>query len=254
MSTADLVGDRLSPARRPARNPAGYQRWSDLLFVHWRLPAERVAPLLSNGLTLDTWQGDAWIGLVAFRMSGVRPRWWPWGFRFPETNVRTYVHHRGRDPGVWFFSLEATNWLAVRVARALWRLDYYHARMSVERQGDRLRYASRRRWREAAASDLHAVVGGRLQAAPTGQAEPGTLEHFLVERYFLYTRSPNGRLWRGQVHHAPYLLQTAKLTHLEESLLAASGIAVADGPCHALYSPDVSVEVFPLVPVRDVLW
>lgn len=254
MSTADLVRDRLSPPRRPPRKPAGYQRWSDLLFVHWRLPAERVAPLLPSGLTLDTWQGDAWIGLVAFRMSGVRPRWWPWGFRFPETNVRTYVHHRGHNPGVWFFSLEATNWLAVRVARALWRLNYFHARMVVERAGDRLRYSSRRYGREAAASDLHAVVGGRPHAAPTGQAEPGTLEHFLVERYFLYTRAPNGQLWRGQVHHAPYLLQTAKLTCLEESLLAASGIVVAGGPCHVLYSPDVSVEIFPLVPVRDGLW
>lgn len=254
MSTIDIVRDRLSPARRPARRHAGYQRWSDLLFVHWRLPAERVASLLPDGLTLDTWQGDAWIGLVAFRMSGVRPRWWPWGFRFPETNVRTYVHLRGRDPGVWFFSLEATNWLAVRVARTLWRLNYYHARMNVVREGDCIRYASRRLGGYGAASELRAVVGGCPQAAPTGHAEPGTLEHFLVERYFLYTRSPNGRLWRGQVHHAPYLLQAAKLTHLEESLLAASGIDVADGPCHVLYSRDVSVEIFPLVPASAGLW
>lgn len=249
-----MVRDRLSPAHRPEGRPAGYQRWSDLLFVHWRVPAERIAPLLPDGLTLDTWQGDAWIGLVAFRMSGVRPRWWPWGFRFPETNVRTYVHHRGRDPGVWFFSLEATNWLAVRVARALWRLNYYHSQMSVAREGDRLRYCSRRRNRDGAASDVRVVVGDPPEAAPAGHAEPGTLEHFLVERYFLYTRSPSGRLWRGQVHHAPYILQSAKLTYLEESLLAASGIVVADGPCHVLYSQDVSVEIFPLVPASAGLW
>ena len=178
-----MVRDRLSPARRPEGRPAGYQRWSDLLFVHWRVPAECVAPLLPGGLTLDTWQDDAWIGLVAFRMSGVRPRWWPWGFHFPETNVRTYVHHRGRDPGVWFFSLEATNWLAVSVARALWRLNYYLARMNVVREGDRLWYASRRR--DGAASDVRAVVGDHPEAAPTGYAKPGTLEHFLVERYIL---------------------------------------------------------------------
>ena len=249
-----MVRDRLSTARRPEGRPAGYQRWSDLLFVHWRVPAELIAPLLPDGLTLDTWQDDAWIGLVAFRMSGVRPRWWPWGFRFPETNVRTYVHHRGRDPGVWFFSLEATNWLAVRVARALWRLNYYHAQMSVVREGDRLWYASRRRSRDGAACDVCAVVGGCPDAAPAGRAEPGTLEHFLVERYILYTRSSGGGLWRGQVHHAPYLLQSAKLTYLEESLLAASGIVVADGPCHVLYSPDVSVEIFPLVPASAGLW
>jgi uncharacterized protein len=254
MNAAEIPLDRLSPARRPRTKPAGYQHWSDLLFVHWRVPVEHIAPLVPDGLTVDTFQGDAWIGLVAFRMSGVRPRWWPWSFRFPETNVRTYVHRDGRDPGVWFFSLEATNWLAVQVARATWWLNYFHARMSVVREDDRIYYTSRRRGRAGAASELRAVIADRPAETPTGQAEPGTLEHFLIERYLLYTRSSDGRLWRGQVHHAPYFLQSAKLTQIEESLLAASGMIVADAPCHVLYSSEVSVEVFPLVPVAGRLW
>ena len=238
--------DRLSPVRRPPGRPKGYHRWSDLLFLHWRLPPEPIAALLPPGLTLDTWQGDAWVGLVPFRMSSVRPWWSPWGAAFPETNVRTYVHCRGRDPGVWFFSLEASHRLAVCIARACWGLNYHRARMNVERQGDRLRYRSRR-----TADD---GVGCRIEATLDGaafHAQPETLEHFLVERYVLYTRSRAGRLFRGRVHHAPYLLRPARLVRLEESLLAANGIVCSQPPCHAVACGEVDVEVFPLVATRE---
>src|SRR3569623_2020771 len=111
--------DRLSAGQRPQRPVAGYHHWSELLFVHWRLPAEVVSPLIPPGLTLDTWGGQAWVGMVLFRMSGVRP-WWlppvPGVSRFLETNLRTYVLRDGGDPGVWFFSLEANQGLAVRLA------------------------------------------------------------------------------------------------------------------------------------------
>ena len=129
--------DRVTPTRRPNRNPVGYQRWYDLGFVHWRVSADQVATLLPNGLEVDTFDGSAWIGLVPFRMAGVRPRWFP---AVPgvsacnETNVRTYVHYRG-VPGVWFFSLDAANRCAVFVARWRWRLNYHHATMRVERCG-----------------------------------------------------------------------------------------------------------------------
>jgi uncharacterized protein YqjF (DUF2071 family) len=243
--TAEL--DRIAPSRRPRGQPAGYHRWSDLVFIHWRLPADEIAPLLPPQLTLDTWQGDAWVGLVPFRMSGVRPWWWPRGAAFLETNVRTYVHFRGRDPGVWFFSLEANHRLAVMVARACWHLNYYWAEMTLRREGDVLTYASQRR---AAGGSSSRIVARIRAATPPCQAATDTLEHFLVERYLLYAVGA-GRLWRGQVHHQPYVLQPAELIDLQESLLATNGIDVSDGPCHLLYSPRVDVEVFPLVGVAS---
>lgn len=249
----DLVSaeiDRLSPRQRPKGRPVGYQCWTDLLFIHWRLPADLVAPLLPPQLTLDTWQGDAWVGLVPFRMSGVRPRWWPWGSTFLETNVRTYVHCEGRDPGVWFFSLEANHLLAVEVARAWWHLNYHRAEMTWRRVGDTLHYRSQRRSEVAGECQVEA----RVQVdTPASEATVGTLEFFLIERYLLYT-SHHGKLWRGQVHHRPYLVQPADLIHLEESLLAVNGVKAADAPCHVLYSPRVDVEVFPLIRAGNSVW
>lgn len=248
MAGASVSIDRISPSRRPACRMAGYHSWSDLLFIHWRLPADAIAPLLPPELSLDTCEGDAWVGLVPFRMSGVRPWWSPWSVRFLETNVRTYVHFRGRDPGVWFFSLEANHRLAVRIARARWRLNYHCAQMTVIRQGNLLRYQSRRRQSSGDFARLAARLPD-ISAAPPRQAQADTLEHFLVERYFLYAGGRGGKLWRGQVHHRPYLLQPAELLESEESLLAASGIHAADPPCHVLYSAGVDVEIFPLIPV-----
>lgn len=233
--------DRPCAVGRPTGRPKGYHRWSDLLFVHWRLPPEPIAALLPPGLELDTWQGEAWIGLVPFRMSGVRPWWSPWGAAFPETNVRTYVRVQGGDLGVWFFSLEAGHRWAVSIARAWWGLNYHRAAMKVERRGDRVQYQSRRCVNPDAYCDIDAVIGGAAY-----HARPGTLEHFLIERYVLYTRSRAGRLFRGRVHHARYCLRPARLLRLEESLLAANGIWPSEPPCHVVACDDVAVEIFPL--------
>ena len=170
----------------------GFQIWSDLLFVHWRVPVDTLQSLLPRRLTVDTFEGDAWVGLVLFTMSGVRPRWFPAVPRlsaFHETNVRTYVHLDGRDPGVWFFSLDAANSLAVRVARWRWHLNYFFSTMHLERRGDRVRYESQRRW--PAPAEARVEIEARLGDPAAGfHATPGTLEHFLVERYFLYTLLP----------------------------------------------------------------
>src|SRR2546425_10260967 len=119
--------DRLSPTLRPNGRRAMFQRWADLLFLHWIVPADQITPLLPPVLTLDTFEGHAYIGLVPFTMTGVRPVWAPPVAPlsdFHETNVRTYVHLKGRDPGVWFFSLDAANTIAVRIARAVCKLPY----------------------------------------------------------------------------------------------------------------------------------
>ena len=252
--------DRMSPALRPAGRPIGYHRWTDLLFVHWRLPVDLVQPVIPPELTLDTWDGEAWVGLVLFYMSGVRP-WWspsiPGISSFCETNVRTYVHYRGRDPGVWFLSLEASNTLAVRIARWRWHLRYFRAEMGLARRDNCVTYDSRRLWpgKAEAGCRIRAEVGPLLghdlpeRPLPAGRALPGTLEHFLVERYILYAQTAPGRLSAGRVHHTPYPVRLAHLEEFQDSLLPAAGIKTAAPPCHTVFCDGVQVEIFQLKPL-----
>lgn len=249
--TASPSIDRLAPRIRPDGSVAGYQTWSDLLFVHWRVPAAELRPLLPAEVAIDECDGSAWVGLVLFHMSGVRPWWFPalpGVSEFHETNVRTYVTYRG-EPGVWFFSLEAASSLAVRVARWRWRLRYFRAEMSIARRDSQIEYHSRRLWPPPAPAHTNVVaeIGDWLpNADPQGEARPDTLEFFLAERYLLFTELAPGRITRGQVHHRPYPLQTATLQRCDQSLLAAAGIHVATPPAHVLFSPGVSVDIFPL--------
>ncbi|HEY4308672.1 MAG TPA: DUF2071 domain-containing protein [Pirellulales bacterium] len=248
--------DRATPASRPAGGPAGYHHWHDLLFVHWRVAPELVAPLLPRGLTLDTFDGSAWVGLVPFSISGLRPWWFPpvpGVSAFHEINVRTYVHHKGRDPGVWFFSLDATGALAVSVARWWWNLNYRHTAMSVRVTEEIAHYEASRRG-NGRRGDAHVVaqIGPLLGAdeparpLPAGRTLPGTLEHFLLDRYILFAQAGSGPLYRGVVHHSPYVIHEARLLACEQTLLAANGIVTGGQPCHAAYCPGVEVEVFPL--------
>ncbi len=230
--------DRIAPSQRPAGRPSGTQRWRDLFFLHWAIPAERIAALVPAGMTLDLWQGQAYVGAVPFRMEGVRPNWLPraLAMNFLETNLRTYVVG-GDEPGVLFFSLEASSWLAVQAARRGWGLPYHHAAMRSHRSGDRIAYASTRR-RGNAHFTLDATIGETL-----GPSAPGTLEHFLLERYLLFT-SWRGRLWRGQVHHVPYPAQRANVHAIATTLPEAAGLPPVAGPPIAHYAAGVDVEVF----------
>lgn len=243
--------DRVSSTQRPLFGAAGFHLWSDLLFIHWQVPAALLQPLLPHGLTVDTYDGMAWLGLVPFQMFDVRP-WWSPAVRgisnFPETNVRTYVHFQGRDPGVWFFSLDAARLLAVTLARWGWGLNYHWSRMSVSHAGDRITYRSRR-MASGILCNATIEVGDHL---PQGQsyadsrvAVPGSLENFLIDRYLLYS-TRFGYLYRGQVYHRPYPLRAARLLELDQGLLQANGISITADPCHVVYSPGVKVEVFGL--------
>jgi hypothetical protein len=202
------------------------QSWRHLLFAHWRVPAERLRPLVPAELELEEAEGSAWLGVVPFQLL-VRPRLLPALPRlsiFPEINVRTYVRHSDR-PGVWFLSLDARSRLAVRAARRFFHLPYHHARMHLVASDERVEYAS---VREGAA---RAAFRGRYgPSGPAASAAPGTLEHFLTERYCLYARSPAGRLYRCEVHHAPWPLQTAWAEIEANSMAEPAGIELPTAP------------------------
>jgi uncharacterized protein len=236
------LGSRFLPVMR--------QVWRHLLFVHWRVPRERLAALLPAGLAVDTFEGQAFVGLVPFTIRGVRPPLappLPLLSRFHEVNLRTYVRAAAGETGVYFFSLDAASRLAVVGARAAYRLPYHFARMrmtieppSGARARSWTRYSSRRLWPEPTPATCDLRYAPR-EALPS-PARPGTLDHFLVERYRLYA-SAAGRLWQARVSHSPYALQPAILDHLDETLSAAAGLPPPQGALVLHYSPGVAVRV-----------
>lgn len=183
-------------------------RWCDLLFIHWPVHPSVIEPWLPPGLKLETFAGNAWLGVVPFRMEAVRMRLAPpvpTTSAFPELNVRTYVTD-GQKPGVWFFSLDATSQLAVRAARAGFHLPYFDARMSCATKVDIVTYTSERTHQGAPAAQFSANY------RPTGEpfvAPPGSLDDWLTARYCLYAANRRGDLWRGEIQHKPWPLQHA---------------------------------------------
>lgn len=237
--------DRITPTLRPSGLVVGRQRWRDLLFLHWPIPVTTLRPLIPRQLEIDTHDGVAYVGLVPFRMTGVRPNWAPElsAFTFLETNVRTYVHRDGHDPGVYFFSLEAASAIAVAVARFQFGLPYYWAKMRLRRFGPEIEYRSRRLVGGTARSFARFEPGAFL-----GASAPGSLEHFLIERYYLHVER-GGHLMRGQVHHSAYPVQRATLLGLNDELVSAAGLPQPIGPPALVhYVRGVDVDIFGLTP------
>ncbi len=239
--------DRITPTKRPAGPPQGYQQWRSLLFLHWEVPVALLRSLVPKSLDIDTYEGRAYVGLVPFTMQNVRPFRFlpaiPGTANFHETNVRTYVLHEGGNPGVWFFSLDAANRLAVYAARTFFHLPYHYATMDLRVDGSTVHYQSRRHSGEARLNLQYTVE----EVLPSSQV--GTLQFFLAERYFLYATSASGRLFRGQVHHRPYPLHKARVHQIEETLLSAAQIAHGEQRTADYFSPGVDVELFALTTV-----
>src|SRR5271165_3396003 len=181
------------------------QRWNDLLFLHYEVPPERLRPLVPEVLTLDTFQHRAWVSVTPFWINHLRPPGipsLPWISKFAELNVRTYVTFGGK-PGVYFFSLDASHLSAVWGARVFYRLPYWHAAMKVKgRGGAEIEYRSKRSHGPRPAE----LRGSYRPIGTTTHAYPETIEHFLTERYCLYSVSGK-RLYRADIHHLPWELQ-----------------------------------------------
>jgi uncharacterized protein YqjF (DUF2071 family) len=199
------------------------QSWHNLLFAHWPVDADALRRRIPAGLPLDLYEGQAWIGIVPFRMTNVAPRLLPalpWVSEFAEVNVRTYVTIGGK-PGVYFFSLDAESSIAVAAARALLQLPYFTAQMEVRCEGNRVDYMSRRTSSDAAPAELRAhyqPVGAPFEPAP------GTLEYFLTERYCLYNVDARFRAYRLDIHHVPWTLHKAEATFEINTMANAAGI------------------------------
>jgi uncharacterized protein len=181
------------------------QTWEELLFVHYSMAPEQLRPHVPEALELDERSGNAWLGVTPFVVTGLRARGLlplPFASSFRELNVRTYVTRDGK-PGIWFFSLDASSQLAVEAARRLYKLPYFRADISVRRRGDEILCDCSRGGGKAFSATYRA-------AGDVFKPEPGSLEHFLTERYCLYAEE-DGRLYRAEIHHRPWPLQPAQV-------------------------------------------
>ena len=232
---------------------AGYQNWRHLVFLHWRVAPDELQVHLPPGLTVEPFDGAAWLALVPFAMERVRPWWSPavpgisW---FLETNVRTYVRHESGLNGVWFFSLDANCRLAVRIARTFWSLNYIDCQMSQEfdHQAGTLKYTGQR---SRVPADVYNVTC-QIPAASPQPANQGSLEHFLLERYRLLSQTSEGNFVTANVIHEPYTFLPLTQVQCQETYTTRL-IDDRDNPrppVHAVYSPGVDVRVTAIQSVK----
>ena len=219
------------PWPMPGRSWVMAQSWVDLLFAHWSIAPEQLASVVPPQLPLDTREGRAWIGITPFAVRNLRLRPTlpvPFLSSFSEINVRTYVRFGGR-PGIYFFSLDAGSSAAVAAARWSYRLPYFRARMSMWREGPWLRFASERTGPE---QDVPSAVFGARYRGVGSPAPPaqGSLEHWLTERYCLYTLDARQQVLRGEIHHPPWPLQAAEADLDIDDMTAQIGVELEGQP------------------------
>ena len=244
------IDQRLAMRQRPHGSALMYQSWNDLLFLHWRVEPDAIQAKLPKGLFVDCFEDQAYLGLVPFYMRNIHFRWTPslpWISYFLEINLRTYVVDEAGTPGVWFFSLDCNQPLAVWAARTLFQLPYQHAKMSAPKNKDgEIDYRSFRAHSKTQKGLTQTQLQYRIHPE-SSYAEPGTLDFFLAERYLLFAVNRKGKLRTGQVHHTPYPLSQVSVEQYETDLFELNGFA---SPMrrfdHAVGSRGVDVEIFPL--------
>jgi uncharacterized protein YqjF (DUF2071 family) len=234
---------------RPWPLPSGpwilTQTWHDLLFAHWPVQAAELRALVPRELALDTFNGQCWVAVAPFHMSDIRVHGMPAipGLsRTPELNVRTYVTVEGK-PGVYFFSLDAASRAAVWAARKFFYLLYFLAHMEVREESGSIVCRSKR-------TGARAEFRGRYRPiAPVNVRKPGTIEHWLTERYCLYTIR-KGVIYRSEIHHQPWPLQDAAAEITTETMAQAAGIKLPTSSPLLHFSKYLKVLIWPLRRVR----
>ena len=248
-------------SHKPRPLPSGRwlikQRWNDLLFAHWPVPASVLATLIPEGLQVDTFQGSAWLGMMPFWMDRIRVRGLPPipGARsFPDLSLRTYVREeRTGTPGVVCLSLDASNLLGVAAGHAFYRLPYHWAEMRMEQRTEReFAFYSRRRFagRRVVFKALYRGLGPSPKLA---ESRPGTLEYFLMERYCLFTTNRAGQPIRANLHHTSWPLEEAEAEIEQNDLVEVLGLRLPDQKPVLHYSRELAVYVWPAELVRPAL-
>lgn len=236
---------RLAPRNRPSGLPVMKQRWAGLGFFHWEADPEMIAARLPAGLRVDTFAGKAYLGIVPFFMKRIRPVGLPplpWLSWFHELNLRTYVHDDAGNPGVWFFSLDCNQPLAVEIARRAFNLPYEHASMSSTVKDGLIHFRSRRKTSPLPTAEFTYPLPENPLPAP-----PGTLEWFLVERYLLFSTDAQGSLHTGRVHHTPYLIEAMPSGKCSTIPFSLNGFPEPKTPpVSLLTAPPVDVTIYPL--------
>lgn len=241
-SLTDL--DRLALRERPEGQPLMHQSWGKLLFLHWRIDAAQLRPLIPKGLEIDTFDGSAWIAVTPFTMWDIRalPVFLPPlpGFStMHELNVRTYVH-LDRVPGVWFLSLDCNSAAAVLAARTFYFLPYYNADIQLSEEDQTIDYSLVRT--DEPPAELRAVwtIGETIPFS-----HPGSLEFFLTERYCLYSERA-GELYRARIYHEPWPLQLATLSSFLSTMIESHGLQTPKGDPLLHYADEIKVDIWPL--------
>lgn len=237
--------DRLAPRSRPVNSRVVMrQRWTDLLFLHWDVDPEFIQRTLPDGLTVDCHHGKTYLGVVPFLMERVRPVGlpsMPWISHFTEMNVRAYVIGPDGRPGVWFYSLDASRWIAVELAKAAFHLPYVWSKMDYRREDSKVRYSCQRRESGDEVTLRYGAKGDLITAVPN------SLEFFLLERYLLYSHdAKQKKIYSGQVYHEPYQWCAAEVDVMPSDPLQWNGFDDLGNAVTPIFSPGVDVDIYPL--------
>lgn len=230
--------DRLAPMDRPAGIAVGVQTWRDFLCLHWPIPAEALQKHIPARLTIDRFDGKAYVSIVAFRAVDSRPTFAPrmLGMSWSQVNVRTYVHFEGKEPGIYILAADTDSLMASLGMRVGQGVPTRTSRIEYRHEDGQLSYVCERP--SGAFFQTLCQLGGR-----EGAAEPGTLDHFLLERYYLHVDRP-ASLWTVQIHHAPIDGERARVHELEDSLIAELGLPEREGTPIVHYAREVKTEMF----------
>jgi len=225
------------------------QSWCNLLFAHWPIRAALLQPLVPPSLRVQEFAGTSWVGVVPFRMQGVMRRPFPdlpYFSAFPELNLRLYVERDGK-PGVWFLSLDAANAMAVWAGRRFFHLPYFRARIDMGGLLDSTDFHS---LRLSKPRGIEFAAQYKPDSDPF-ESQPGSLEHWLTERYCLYAQSPEGQLYCTEVHHHPWPLQRVQVEIARNDLFAPHKLPISGPPELVHFSRHIDVVVWPPVAMAE---
>lgn len=233
--------NRLAARERPSVSPIHLQEWRNLLLVHWEFDIPYLQSLLPQGLYLDTYDQKAYVGVIPFVMQNIKPAFFgniP-GINFYELNVRTYVYDNEGNPGVWFLSLDASSWIAAKVGQIGFHLPYFHSKFRMEQENGWIHCDCTRAEKEVASFQYK--IGELL-----GPAAPGSLEFFLLERYYFFSSNKRGELLKVRVHHDPYQMYEPIVKSVSQAPLLWNHVdPLHQSPIHQMVSRGVTVEVYP---------